>query len=113
MKDQFHVYIMTNKTKTVLYTGVTNDLCQRIIEHYLYRGDIKTFTGRYNCYHLPYHESFQYINTAIAREKEVKNMSRKKKSELISAFNPRWQSLNHELFDKWPPDDLYHRKDLE
>ncbi|MBE7173607.1 MAG: GIY-YIG nuclease family protein [Williamsia sp.] len=113
MNEHFHVYIAANKTRTVLYTGVTNNLPQRIIEHYLNRGNTRTFTGRYNCYHLLYHESFQYINGAIARKKEIKNLSRRKKSELISAFNPHRQSLNQELFDKWPPDDLFHRKDLE
>lgn len=108
----FCVYIVTNKTRTVLYTGVTNDLPQRITEHYVNKGNTRTFTGRYNCYLLLYYESFQYINNAIAREKEIKNWSRKKKNELITDFNPLWQSLNHELLDKWPPDEFFHRKDL-
>lgn len=110
--EDFHVYIITNLVRTVLYTGVTNNLPQRVIEHYLNRKVITTFTGRYNCHLLLYYESFRYINNAIAREKEIKNWSRKKKDALITEFNPSWQSLNHELFDKWPPDELFHRKDF-
>ncbi|MEJ7738414.1 MAG: GIY-YIG nuclease family protein [Chitinophagaceae bacterium] len=109
---EYHVYIMTNKMRTVLYTGVTNDLLQRVIEHYLNRGNPKTFAGKYNCYLLLYHESFKYVNDAIAREKEIKKWPRQKKDRLIVEFNPKWESLNRELFDKWPPDNLFHRKDL-
>ena len=108
---EYYVYIISNKTKSVLYTGVTNNLPQRIIEHYLSRGNPKTFAGRYNCNLLLYHESFTYINDAIAREKEIKKWPRQKKDFLISEFNPNWESLNQELFDKWPPEELSHRKD--
>ena len=105
------VYIMTNALKSVLYTGVTNDLRQRIVEDYLSTNTSKTFTGRYNCYWLLYHESFEYINNAIAREKEIKKWPKKKKDELIASFNPKWESLNLELFGEWPPKDIFHRKD--
>ena len=111
-KNDFHVYIVTNLLRTVLYTGVTNDLPQRIVEHFLNQNNLQTFTGRYKCFLLLYYEPFRYINNAIAREKEIKRWSRRKKDELITAFNPLWQSLNHELFDQWPPKDLFHRKDL-
>lgn len=110
--DNYHVYILTNKTRTVLYTGVTNDLPQRIIEHYLNRGNTKTFTGRYHCYLLIYYESFKYINNAIAREKEIKKYPRQKKVDLINSQNPLWQSLNDELFDSWPPTNMDHRKNM-
>lgn len=110
--EDFCVYIVTNKTRSVLYTGVTNDLPQRIIEHYLNREDTKTFTGKYKCFLLLYCESFKYINNVIAHEKEIKNWTRKKKNELITKINPSWQSLNHGLFDKWPPNEPFHRKDL-
>ena len=106
---QYYVYILTNYQKTVLYTGVTNNLEQRIIEHYLDKGDIKTFTGKYNCFYLVYYECTQYINNAIAREKEVKGWNRKKKGELIGSFNPSWKFLNHEILSEWPPTNAIHR----
>ena len=111
-EDNYYVYLVTNKTKTVIYTGLTNNLPQRITEHYINRGKPGTFAGKYNCHLLLYYESFKYINHAIEREKEIKNWPRKKKEELIAGCNPKWEILNGELFDKWPPEDLYHRKDL-
>ena len=67
----YSFYITTNSTRNVLYCGVTNDLQQRIIEHYLPRGNSKTFAGKCYCYWLVYFEHFKYINDAIARETEV------------------------------------------
>ena len=57
----YFVYILTNKTKTVLYTGITNNLEQRIIEHYQNRGKNKSFTSRYHVYYLLYYEPHQYV----------------------------------------------------
>ena len=108
---QYYVYILTNYKKTVLYTGVTNNLEQRITEHYLDRGNAKTFTGKYNAFFLVYYECTQYINNAIAREKEIKGWNRKKKEELITSFNPAWKFLNHEVLGEWPPKDATHRRD--
>ena len=70
----YYTYILTNQNKTVLYTGVTNDLKQRVTEHYMQRGIDKTFTGRYHCYWLLYFEATKYIKNAIAREKEIKGL---------------------------------------
>jgi len=95
-----------------MYCGVTNDLPQRIIEHYLSRGDHRSFAGKYYCYFLLYYESFVYVNDAIAREKEVKKWRREKKEALIMSFNPEKKFLNLELFDTWPPKEMLHRKDL-
>jgi putative endonuclease len=106
---QYFVYILTNYKKTVLYTGVTNNLEQRIIEHYLDRGNVKTFTGRYSVFYLLYYECIQYVNNAIAREKEIKGWSRMKKIELINCFNPQWKFLNYELLGEWPPGQAAHR----
>ena len=89
----YYVYITTNPGKTVLYTGVTNDLRRRIAEHYLNRGNPKTFAGKYYCYKLIYIEHFFDIKQAIYREKEIKNMTRKKKEELIALKNPRWSFI--------------------
>jgi predicted GIY-YIG superfamily endonuclease len=65
--------------KTVLYTGVTNNLEQRIIEHYLDKGNIKTSTGKYNCFYLVYYECTQYINNAIAERKKLKDGTERKR----------------------------------
>lgn len=105
----YYVYILTNKIKTVLYTGVTNNLQQRIIEHYLDRLEKKTFAGKYNCHFLVFYEAFQYVNEAIAKEKEIKGWLRIKKINLIANFNPRWKFLNEELLGEWPPKHMHHR----
>lgn len=105
----YYVYILTNKIKTVLYTGMTNNLEQRIIEHYMDRIERKTFTGKYNCHFLIFYESYKYVNDAIAREKEIKGWLRIKKDKLISDFNPGWKFLNEGLLGEWPPSNIYHR----
>jgi putative endonuclease len=89
----YYVYITTNPSKAVLYTGVTNDLERRILQHYENKGDKKTFAGRYFCYKLIYFEYFTSIKEAIEREKEIKNMSRQKKEELINEKNPGWSTI--------------------
>ncbi len=98
----YYVYILTNKVKTVLYTGMTNDLEQRIIEHYIDRIEKKTFAGKYNCHYLVFYESYNYVNDAIAREKEIKGWLSIKKQHLIRNFNPEWKFLNEELLGEWP-----------
>ena len=98
----FYVYIVTNPKKTVLYTGMTNDLEYRIIEHYRNRGKRKTFAGRYYCYQLIYYEAHDTAIGAIEREKEIKDWSREKKEELINQENPTWTFLNDQITD-WPP----------
>ncbi len=108
MSYHFNVYILTTTSKKVLYTGFTNDLPQRLTEHYLNRGQSKTFAGRYYCYHLLHFENYQYVNDALTREKEIKGWSREKKLKLIKTFNPQLLFLNKEIM-KWPPDYLYHR----
>jgi putative endonuclease len=89
----YYVYITTNPSKTVLYVGVTNDLEIRIMQHYNNRGDKRTFAGKYYCYNLIYFEYFADIKQAIEREKEIKNMSRQKKEELINTTNPQWSTI--------------------
>ena len=106
---QFYIYIVTNPERTVLYTGVTNDLSQRLIEHYSNRGQPETFAGKFYCYNLIYYENFQYINEAIRREKEIKGWSRKKKIELIKTMNPEWTFLNPTICEGWPPKEILKR----
>ena len=99
----YYTYILTNQRKTVLYTGVTNNLIRRISEHYLQKGNMQSFTGRYNCHNLVYYEEHIFITDAIAREKIIKNWPRAWKENLIASENPEWVFLNNTLFDYWPP----------
>jgi putative endonuclease len=91
MKTQSYVYIITNKINTVLYTGVTGNLVKRIFEHR--EKHIEGFTKRYNITKLVYYEVTENIETAIEREKQIKNYSREKKREMITAFNIEWKDL--------------------
>lgn len=90
----YYVYITTNPAKTVLYTGVTNNLERRILEHTSNKGNKKTFAGKYYCYKLIYFEYFEDMSPAIQREKEIKNMSRERKEELINRKNPKWSFIS-------------------
>ena len=95
MNAQYFVYIMTNKWNTVLYTGVTNNLIRRVYEH---KGKmIGGFTRRYNVTKLVYYEAFEDIENAILREKQIKDVSRHKKIELINSMNNKWRELYEEL----------------
>jgi len=94
-QHNYFIYITTNPQKTVLYTGVTNDLERRMQEHLNdHLNERKTFAGKYFCYNLVYYEWYQYIQAAIQREKEIKGWLRSKKEQLISNFNPDWRFLN-------------------
>ena len=90
------IYILTNKNNTVLYTGVTSDLRKRLYEHKnkIYASG---FTSRYNVSKLVYYEIFTSIEEAIAREKQIKAGSRKKKIILIEELNPEWNDLSNEF----------------
>ena len=87
-----YVYMMTNKNKTVLYVGLTNNLVRRVEEHksHFVKG---SFTDRYNCEYCVYYEEFSNIVAAIQREKEIKRLSRKNKEKLINALNLEWKEL--------------------
>ena len=100
----YYIYIITNPKKTVLYTGVTNDLARRVYEHYNNRGKRNNFSTRFVCYYMVYFEEYFDISTAIARETEIKKWRRTKKLDLIRTMNPNLDFLNGMLFDKWPPD---------
>lgn len=89
----YFVYITTNPNKTVLYTGVTNDLYRRMNEHFANKGKKETFAGRYYCYQLIYFERHTDINNAIEREKEIKDLSRELKLQLIKSVNPKMNFL--------------------
>jgi putative endonuclease len=91
--NQYFVYIMTNKSKT-LYTGVTNNLQRRVYEHK--EKIFKGFTAKYNITKLVYFEIFNDINSAIRPEKQIKGWLRKKKIDLIETTNPEWNDLSEE-----------------
>ncbi len=95
MGKEYFVYIKTNKYNTVLYTGVTNDLMRRVWEHK--QGFGSTFTSRYRVTRLVYYESYENINLAIAREKQIKGGSRQKKIDLVNSLNPEWKDLYEEM----------------
>ncbi len=87
----YFVYIATNARRTVLYTGVTNDLQRRIWQHR--NGEGSAFTKRYRINRLVLYEHFREIEAAIAREKEIKGKRRSVKEALITAQNPGWEDL--------------------
>ena len=92
---QYYVYIMTNKSNNVLYTGVTRDLVRRVYEH---RNKLASgFTADYNVNKLVFYEVFDDINSAISREKQIKAGSRAKKLELVNSLNPEWNDLYDEI----------------
>lgn len=96
MDKNYCVYIMTNPLNTVLYVGITNNLMRRVYEH---RNKlVGGFTRKYNATKLIYYEVTDDVKAAIAREKQLKGGSRKKKIDLINMKNPNWQDLYDGLF---------------
>ena len=95
----YYIYIITNKAKTVLYTGVTNNLKIRLQQHFdNIENNNTTFASRYQVHYLLYFEKFTWIQDAIAREKEIKGWRREKKMNLIKTINPDLNCLN-QLFE--------------
>ncbi|MEY2720167.1 MAG: hypothetical protein RLZZ273_1533 [Bacteroidota bacterium] len=91
------IYIMSNKGRTVLYTGVTSNLQMRRLQHRA--AGVDTFCGRYRAFDVIYVEWFDNITDAIAREKQIKAYSRMKKLALITRSNPTMSSLLPPWFD--------------
>ena len=93
---QYYVYLMTNYTNQVIYIGVTNDLKRRIYQHKhkVHKG----FTSKYNINKIVYFETFNDINDAIFREKQLKAGPRRKKIELIIKSNPKYEDLYEKLW---------------
>ena len=98
MKKGGYVYIITNSHNTTLYIGVTSSLRKRVYEHReKYFPD--SFSAKYNLFKLVYYEGFTSIEEAIAREKQLKAGSRKKKEKLILKDNADWRDLWDEIQD--------------
>ncbi|MCU7695580.1 GIY-YIG nuclease family protein [Haoranjiania flava] len=92
MKTGGSVYIMTNFSNTVLYTGVTSNLLWRVMQH---KNEVypNSFTSKYNCNKLVYYPNFPTIQEAISEEKRIKAGSRNQKIHLITVMNPEWEDL--------------------
>jgi putative endonuclease len=89
---EYFVYILTNKWRTVLYTGLTDELDARLAQHKdkVFDG----FTRKYNCDKLVYFEIFGNAEAAALREKQIKGWTRKKKDALVATLNPEWIDLS-------------------
>ena len=95
-QKQYYIYIATNKRHTVIYVGVTNNLFKREDQH-KNKINKNSFTAKYNIDTVVYYEAYDDIKIAIAREKQIKAGSRKKKIELIEKMNPEWKDLIKEI----------------
>ncbi len=95
---QGYVYIMSNKNRTTLYIGVTNNLERRVLEHKSGYGSV--FTSRYNVHDLLYFEQIPGFQNAIAREKQLKNWHKDWKWNLIKEDNPELKDLANDWFSK-------------
>lgn len=94
-RKTYWVYILSN-THNTLYTGVTNNLLRRMAEHKAH--EINGFTSTYQIDRLVYLEETDDVQAAIAREKEIKSWSRKKKLDLIRRMNPHFEDLSEGWF---------------
>src|ERR1051325_226554 len=92
----FYVYMMTNRSRVVLYTGITNSLVRRVWQHQ--KAEIEGFTRAYRVNRLVYYERFNDPRDAIAREKEIKGWRREKKNALVETMNAKWTDLSPLLF---------------
>ena len=90
-RKQYFVYILTNQSNRVLYTGVTNNLQRRIYEHK--QKLVEGFTKKYNVNKLVWYGVTSDIRAAITEEKRIKAGSRAKKIERIEEMNPEWRDL--------------------
>jgi putative endonuclease len=90
MNRTYYVYILASRSRN-LYTGVTNNLGRRLVEHR--EGRVPGFTSRYRIFRLVHYEVFHDIRAAIRREKEIKSWRREKKDWLVKRHNPTWEDL--------------------
>jgi len=98
MDKVYYVYILTNKSNKVLYTGITSNLIKRVYEHK--QKLVDGFTKRYNVNKLVYYDYSEDVYGAIQREKQIKGKLRKKKIEMIEKMNPEWKDLYEELINE-------------
>jgi len=96
MAKKGFIYIVTNKNNSVLYTGVTSELKERIYRHKI-KYYPNSFSSRYNCEKLVYFEEVGRMDEAIKREKQIKAGNRARKIKLIESVNPEWRDLYDEI----------------
>jgi putative endonuclease len=92
MEKVSYIYMMGSSSRRPSYTGVTAPLYKRVWHGY--------FTSKYKCYRLVYFEQFTNVETAIAREKEIKGWRREKKNKLVESMNPGWKDLAADWYPK-------------
>lgn len=95
MNSEYYIYILTNKSNTALYTGITNDLKQKVNEHRMKKS--LSYSGRCHINKLVYYEMMDDIYLAILRQKQIQVESERKKVNLINNFNSEWRDLYDEL----------------
>ena len=95
----FYVYIISNYEKSTFYTGFSNNIVRRIIEHKYGLGS--EFSKKYKLRYLVYYEEYQYADEAIAREKEIKKWRRENKINLIKSQNSNLKDLSDKLFEDY------------
>jgi|GEM_PF-1793296 len=95
MNKQYFIYILTNKSNTALYTGITNDLKHKVNEHRMKKSP--SYSGRCQVNKLVYYEMMDDIYLAILRQKQIQVESERKKVNLINNFNGEWRDLYDEL----------------
>lgn len=91
----FYIYILASKKNGTLYIGMTNDIVRRVYEHK--HNMVEGFTSKYHVHDLVYFEVTNVVNSAIAREKQLKNWHRQWKISLIEKENPEWVDLYQNL----------------
>ena len=91
----YYLYILASKRNGTLYVGVTNNLVRRVYEHK--NNVVKGFTEKYGVHMLVHYESCESVESAIRREKQLKEWQRKWKLRLIEDTNPRWRDLYHKI----------------
>src|SRR6266568_2539974 len=105
--NNYFVYMLTNRSRVVLYTGVTNSLERRLWFHE--NTPKNSFVKRYYVNRLVYYEAFDRAHDAISREKEIKGWRRERKNDLVRKLNPKWQDLGPQLFgDRSSTDEARH-----
>jgi len=97
MKEHFYVYMLASEERGTIYIGVTSDLIKRIWEHK--NKTLEGFTKRYEVDQLVYYEIHDSAESALTREKQMKEWKRQWKINLIEEENPHW----HDLYDRITP----------
>lgn len=110
--NSFYTYMTTNFNKTVIYTGSTIDLIQRLYEHYINQGLTNSYTSKYKAFYCIWYQEFTTLDEARNREADIKLLKRAKKEALINETNPEWNFLNENICGIWPPVGIKNRNEF-